>query len=927
MTLPAKVETTYTPLSMAISPEGKLYLSQNELAGEYVSYADMERIKALFVEGDEIGLLRFGLTELSEKLPLSLDYFYQISKSFFTEVCKLSGLDHLSEKQLKDIVPPPQELEELALQAPFIVGGEYLNDSYLAQLWKKMIKALLVELNHFDHKLENYLTAHNPSWNKVGRVCFHLAENKNNPQLPFAFLATYINRMSGMDTLKHMTLGKAMREYGADGKNANLLSMLLPVQGVAEKSPFIKNLVETGAIYHPQGWDAGQAYHFLKAIPLIEAAGVMVKVPNWWNAKKPPRPQVKISVGNEEGPTVGMNALLDFEMGFALPDGESLSRAEFKELLQTQGNLVQIRGQWIELDADRLNQVLSYWKDVEGKVQKEGLSFAQGLRLINGLHKSSQQNPLEENVADWTAISEGPWLKEALTALRHPEKDELNQQIQSKLKSYLKADLRPYQQLGVQWLWHLYCLRLGGCLADDMGLGKTIQVLSLFLLAKHMNESDSPQLNLLVLPASLLGNWVAEAKKFAPDLKLLVVHSSSDGVDPVQLKTQPALSGVDVVITSYGYVQRLPWLTDVQWNIIVLDEAQSIKNPGTKQTQHVKKLKAHVRFVLTGTPIENRLQDIWSLFDFTLPGLLGSSSSFSDYGKKIAKKNEATDGKQKFYAAIRHLISPYILRRLKTDKKIIADLPDKTEIKAYCPLTKQQAALYQHAVDELKRSLEQDIDDMKRRGLVLSYLMRFKQICNHPSQSLGHGQYDGNESGKFMRLKDICETIASKQEKVLVFTQYQEIIPALSEFLMGIFGKPGLVLHGGTPIKSRQKLVETFQQDHEFPYFVLSLKAGGTGLNLTRASHVIHFDRWWNPAVENQATDRAFRIGQKKNVLVHKFICQGTIEEKIDYMLETKKNLSDQILIQGGEANLTEMSNDELMKLVQLDIHRALGEM
>lgn len=356
--------------------------------------------------------------------------------------------------------------------------------------------------------------------------------------------------------------------------------------------------------------------------------------------------------------------------------------------------------------------------------------------------------------------------------------------------------------------------------------------------------------------------------------------------------------------------------------------AQSIKNPNTKQTMAIKKIPSQVRFILTGTPVENRLLDLWSLFDFVAPGLLGTSKAFSSYGKKNADANGTTN-EQSFFASVRQIISPYILRRLKTDKTIIADLPDKTEVDTYCFLTKGQVALYQQTVEELEEKLSRTDrveDRMARRGLVLSYLMRLKQICNHPSQWLGHGEFDETKSGKFLRLRELCESIAAKQEKVLIFTQYREIIPALHSFLEGVFGRSGLILHGQTPVKERAKLVDAFQTEQGPPFFILSIRAGGTGLTLTHASHVIHFDRWWNPAVENQATDRAYRIGQKKNVLVHKFICRGTIEEKIDFMINQKKALASDLLQGSGEALLTEMTNDELMKVVSLDIHRALGD-
>jgi SNF2 family DNA or RNA helicase len=364
---------------------------------------------------------------------------------------------------------------------------------------------------------------------------------------------------------------------------------------------------------------------------------------------------------------------------------------------------------------------------------------------------------------------------------------------------------------------------------------------------------------------------------------------------------------------------RLPWLRETHWSLVVLDEAQAIKNPAARQTQAVKALKSRVRLALTGTPVENRLGDLWSLFDFICPGLLGSNKTFSRFARSLEQDEHAG------YAPLRNLVQPYILRRLKSDKRIIADLPDKTEVKAYCALSGVQAGLYQTSVTALAKQI-QSLDGIARRGAVLAFLMRFKQICNHPSQWLGDGVYAPADSGKFARLREIAEAIAERQEKVLVFTQFQEMTGPLADYLQQVFGRPGLVLHGATPVKARKSLVEKFQQEQGPPFFVLSIKAGGTGLNLTAASHVIHFDRWWNPAVENQATDRAYRIGQKKNVLVHKFICRGTVEEKIDALIETKLGLSNHLLERGGETLLTEMSNDELLSLVSLDIESAMED-
>lgn len=352
---------------------------------------------------------------------------------------------------------------------------------------------------------------------------------------------------------------------------------------------------------------------------------------------------------------------------------------------------------------------------------------------------------------------------------------------------------------------------------------------------------------------------------------------------------------------------------------MILDEAQAIKNPEAKQTRAAKRLGAQARIALTGTPIENRLGDLWSIIDFINPGLLGSAKEFTRYTKRLA------DEPHNPYGPLRDLVRPYILRRLKTDRSVIADLPEKTEVKAFCQLGRTQAALYQQAVEELAAQLD-DAEGIRRKGVVLAFLMRFKQICNHPSQWLGDGAWAEEDSGKWARLRELCEVVAAKQEKVLVFTQFREVTAPLAAFLGGVFGRPGLVLHGETAVRKRTELVARFQEDESVPFFVLSLKAGGAGLNLTAASHVVHFDRWWNPAVENQATDRAFRIGQTKNVLVHKFVCRGTVEEKIDALIESKKQLAQELLEGGAELNLTELGDEELLSLVALDLNAAIKE-
>src|SRR6266508_4713506 len=492
------------------------------------------------------------------------------------------------------------------------------------------------------------------------------------------------------------------------------------------------------------------------------------------------------------------------------------------------------------------------------------------MRLVAGADLADGK-PEAEADREWAGIQAGAWLAETLAELRGARGPAL--EAQADPGEALRTALRPYQREDVRWLWLLSRLGLGGCLADDMGLGKTIQVLALLLLLKRHRAIPGP--HLLVVPASLLANWKAEAERFAPSVRVLVAHPSATPRDELAALGPEALAGHDLVVVSYGAVHRFPWLAETSFGLVVLDEAQAIKNPAARQTRAVKALKARVRLALTGTPVENRAGDLWSIFDFVNPGLLGSAKEFGAFLKRAGtaasprtspplRGSEELDGEAppSPYGALRELVRPYILRRLKTDRAVIADLPDKTEVKAFCSLTKRQAALYQESVESLAREITEvdPAERMRRRGLVLAYLMRLKQICNHPSQWLGDGGYASADSGKFARLAEIAEVVASRQEKALVFTQFREMTEPLARFLGEAFGRPGLVLSGDTKVRERAELVRRFQEDEAIPFFVLSLKAGGTGLNLTAATHVIHFDRWWNPAVENQATDRAFRI-------------------------------------------------------------------
>ena len=896
-------------LAPVLTPHGLLMLRKTEEALA-LEAAQGSRLEKAFVRGAGHGLLCLGADEVGTALPPVLSYWRELGARYVTALCALPGI---GEGRTKPPVPIPAdgELDKMAAAVPPMTGAEYLTASVLADLWRGIDAACDAELADVKLSVQQFLKGRHPAWNLVGRVHFNLAENRKDEDTPFAFLATYTTRLSAEAKAQHLPLGKALQEYSGARNRERLLSLLMPVQRATEHCPWLKAMVDAGEIFHPLRWSPQQALQFLKDVPALENAGVLVRMPASWRMNRPARPQVKATVGGNQPSQLGIDALLDFQMEVTL-DGEKLSAAEIKRLLAHSDGLALIRGKWVEVDHERLRRTLDQFEAIERRATIDGLSFGEAMRMLAGAGVAENDSGGQAN-ADWSQTVAGPWLAETLAALRRP--DGLARIDPGR---FLQGTLRPYQQAGVQWLYLLTQLRLGACLADDMGLGKTIQVLSLLLVLKNEARNKRKPC-LLVAPASLLANWAAEIARFTPSLKVVVVHPSAAPSEKLKADGTENLTDVDLVITSYGFLARSPWLGTTPWRLAVLDEAQAIKNPAAKQTKIVKQLRADTRIALTGTPIENRLSDLWSIFDFINPGLLGSSTQFSSFVKRLA------DRPHNPYGPLRDLVRPYILRRLKTDKSIIADLPDKTEVKTFCLLSRKQAALYQQAVEELARQLE-DIDGIQRRGTVLAFLMRLKQICNHPSQWLGDGAWAEVDSGKLTRLREIAEVAAARQEKALIFTQFKQTTAPLAAFLGSVFGRAGLVLHGETEVKKRKDLVRQFQEDENVPFFVLSLKAGGAGLNLTAASHVIHFDRWWNPAVENQATDRAFRIGQTKNVLVHKFICRGTVEDKIDRMIESKKQLAGDLLGVGADMLLTEMKDEELLKLVALDLNAAMKE-
>ena len=868
-------------------------------------------------------------------------FLWQIADSFLTELSRTEGLELSRENTAVSLTD--DLTESLLSSLPFAPGSENVNAEWIQALWAKLNGCFSYEIKNYSGTVALYLAEKDEHLKVAERIFFHLVENKNDDKYPFSFLATYSTK-DEKGNIKHAPLKYALTEYKND--RDKILDLLSCLNRAAEVSKLIGEFTASGEMFHPLRLTTNEAWQILRDIPKIEESGIVCRIPDWWK-KSRQKARVSVSLTKKES-LLGLNTILGMD-GYLEVDGEKLTKAEIKKMLAMDEGLSLIKGKWVEVDHERLNLLLKEMEKYHGDI-----SMMEALRMC--LNSDSADSDSKDKI-DINAISNATWISELLRDLRSVSS---TGKKAMKLPSSFKANLRPYQTKGYEWLSKMTACNFGACLADDMGLGKTVQVLA-FLESIRQDAPDSKIL--LVVPASLLGNWQNECKKFAPLLPLTILHPSAsrnaekkncqpenatrhaenatrhaentarradlknchaelDSASLILNQVQNDSGAIQngnfpfLSITTYSMVSRMEDLQQIEWDLVILDEAQAIKNPSSKQTKSIKSLKAKNRIALTGTPIENDLTNLWSLYDFLNKGLLGSSTEFKRFASSL-KENPSG------YSKLKAMISPFMLRRLKTDKSIISDLPEKMEMTDYVTLSKKQRVLYKKYVDDLAKLLEKakdDDDPMKRRGLVLASLLKLKQICNHPDQFNGADGFAEKDSGKFEMLKDICQTIYEKRERVLVFTQFKEICTALDDFLSGVFGIRGFILHGGTPIAMRNKMVEEFQSDIYIPYMVISVKAGGTGLNLTNANHVIHFDRWWNPAVENQATDRAFRIGQTKNVMVHKFVSRGTIEEKIDELIKSKIELAQNVIsADSGESWITEMSDSDLMNMFRLD--------
>ncbi|PSF30498.1 ATP-dependent helicase [Aphanothece hegewaldii CCALA 016] len=694
--------------------------------------------------------------------------------------------------------------------------------------------------------------------------------------------------------LSQKTKKPIQKHFGNDFEK----NLLLNLAYAARMYPLIWKGLET---HKPSGFSLtlAEAFDFLKESAwILEDAGYKVIIPAWWTPEGRQRAKIRLQASSKKSSAKSLNqgyfnleTIIQYQYELSI-GGQIISQEEWQQLVQAKTPLVQFRGQWIELDQNKMKQMLEFWQAHQEEHPE--------MTLLELMKKATEE-------ADEIEVEPDQMLAAMMAQLRDPSYLE---PIEN--PTQLQGNLREYQKRGVAWIQYLERLGINGCLADDMGLGKSLQVIARLITERETNHPILP--TLLIAPTSVVGNWQKEIEKFAPHLKSFIHHGSSRYQDETEF--QSASLEHDLVITSFTLARKDAKLfNSLTWQRIVIDEAQNLKNPKAAQTKAILTLQANHRLALTGTPIENRLLDLWSIFNFLNPGYLGKEAQFrKTFEIPIQKQNDQVQSN-----VLKKLVEPLILRRVKTDKQIIKDLPDKIEHKQYCNLTKEQASLYEAVVKNVEEQL-QDAEGIQRKGLIVSTLMKLKQICNHPRQFLqDSSEFTPARSHKLSRLGEMLEEVIAEEESFLIFTQFTEIGEALHHYLKQTFHYNTYYLHGGTTRQKREKMIAEFQAPETEPSaFILSLKAGGVGITLTKANHVFHFDRWWNPAVENQATDRAFRIGQSKNVFVHKFVTLGTLEERIDEMIEEKKKIANSI-VGADESWLTELDNESFRKLIALN--------
>ncbi|HVB61799.1 MAG TPA: DEAD/DEAH box helicase [Ktedonobacteraceae bacterium] len=811
-------------------------------------------------------------------------------------------------------------VRQCLVDTPLLSKNKLRQPAYLslAEQWLHGLKAHDVTLKATEQQLRDFASAMYGWLDQLRpaaatapfRTCFRLDQPDPESDQPMLWRVSYYLQANDDRSLlvpadkvwqeRSSTLTFLKRQF--ENPQERLLSDLGKATRVF---PAIENSLRTA---RPKELDltTEQAYAFLReSVPLLEQSGYGVLIPTWWQ-KPSARVRVKLKVKPKEGSKtsrglLGLDSIVAYDWVVSVGDS-ALSDTEFESLVSLKMPLVRVRGQWVELRPEEIEAAIAFF---EKKRLSGDMTLGDALRLGLGEEQS------EVGLAVAGIETEG-WIKDLMDRLSNTAKIATIKQ-----PSQLHGQLRPYQLKGASWMAFLKQFGFGACLADDMGLGKTVTFISLLLHDREQGEAITAP-SLLICPMSIVGNWQRELQRFAPSLSVMIHHGAERLSDEAFLEEARQH---DIVITTYSLALRdQEHLARIDWNYLVIDEAQNIKNDAAKQTKAIKGIKARYRVALTGTPVENRLSELWSIMDFLNPRYLGSGTEFRrSFATPIEKYHDAKQAE-----TLKQLIQPFVLRRVKTDKSIIKDLPDKLEMKVFCNLTQEQASLYEAVVKEMMEKIEGS-EGIERKGLVLSTLLKLKQVCNHPAQFMSDGSNLSGRSGKLARLEEMLAEALAAGDKALIFTQFAEMGKLLRQYLQSTLDSEVLFLHGATSKKQRDIMVQRFQEERHGPsIFLLSIKAGGVGLNLTAANHVFHFDRWWNPAVENQATDRAFRIGQLKNVQVHKFVCIGTVEEHIDQMIEEKKGLAESI-VGSGENWLTEMSTDQLKDLFALS-RESVGE-
>lgn len=793
---------------------------------------------------------------------LGLDFLSYFCTEFLKEVELIDSvlLESNIKIELSDI-----KFNKIFSAVPLCAGSEYVNNEWIEYHWQQMEDWLYETIKDFEGSIESCLSSYFPSFNVADRTYFHLVETKNDVY-PFGFLTSYTTKIDNQ--VKHMPLSYALKEFKGDEKE--LLHLLTTIFKASNKCEILSSIIEKGQLFDPIYLTVDEAFQLLKAADFFKQCGIGFRFPSWW--KKKNKMHTQVTIGERIDNKLSLKSLLSVDLSFVI-EGQPISKEELLKLLELKEGLIQFNGQWIEINHSKIMKLINQYDSYKEQYE-DGITFSDFLQL----NQEINSKVIDENEVVYES---GTWLNSF--KVHNP-----SEESKFVLNNKFKGTLRKYQQYGVSWLNQMLNYGFGACLADDMGLGKTIQVLAIISTAIENNYFKKV---LLIVPSTLVENWISEKNKFTPFIDIFVLDKSEKELQEMDFNKK------GIYITTYKMVSLRESINKEKWDLIILDEAQAIKNANAKQSKIIKQIESDNRIAMTGTPIENSLLDLWSIFDFINPGLLGGKKEFTNIIKK-AKDNT------QIYSSLRNVVEPFVLRRLKTDKNIIDDLPNKIERDLYIPLSSKQVTLYKKLISEVTTKIE-DVQDIGKKGLILSTILKSKQICNHPSQYLKTSDFKESDSGKFIALKQLVEVIKEKHEKMLVFTQYKAMVEPLKTYLTSLFGYEGLSIDGSVSLSKRNERVKAFNSDKYYPFMVITIKAGGTGLNLTSANHVVHFDRWWNPAVENQATDRAFRIGQKKVVNVYKFICKKTVEDKINELINSKKELSSKIIGETEESTVS----------------------